>query len=66
MDDLPELPEDVILGRMARFLRARAEHRIGSPPWMAAVSGYADCRAELDRRLLRLLLDAMAERGELP
>ena len=65
MDDLTGLPEDRILARMARHLQARMEHPVGSWLWAEAVTDYADCKAELDRRLLQLVLKAARERGDM-
>lgn len=58
MDDLTQLPEKLILARMGRHLQARTEHPIGSMLWAQAVTGYADCKAELDRRLVEHIREA--------
>jgi len=64
-DDLTGLPEDRILAMMSRHLQARMAHAVGSALWMDAVTGYADCQAELDRRLLQHIMKVVRERGDM-
>jgi hypothetical protein len=60
--DLSSLPEDRVLMMMALHLKARAAHPVGSPLWAEAITGYAECKRELDRRLLDHIVKAVAER----
>jgi hypothetical protein len=50
---------------MSRHLQARMAHPVGSALWMDAVTGYADCQAELDRRLLQHIMKVVRERGDM-
>jgi hypothetical protein len=64
--DLSRLPEDQILAMMARYLRARVSYPVGSVLWAQAVKGYEECKAELDQRLIEIIVAAVRERdGEL-
>jgi hypothetical protein len=65
VSDLSGLSEARILAIMAGYLQQRAEHPLGSQLWRAAVTGYGECKQELDRRLLEYIVQATAERDGL-
>lgn len=62
--DLSDVPEDLILRRMARHLRARAMHPVGSALWACAVLGYDECKREMNRRLIEHVVKAAKKNSD--